>query len=1008
MKMNIFLTRNSRSLLGLLAMMMSCWAWAQQRTVTGTVTTTDGEELPGVSVLVSGTTSGTITDMDGNYTLSVEGDDARLIFSFIGFEQKEVAVGSRSVVDVTMTDDLVSLDEVVVVGYGAVKKSDLTGSVSSVKAEEIAAFPALSAVQTLQGRAAGVQIQSNNGGQPGADYSIKIRGGTSINASSDPIRVVDGFVGAEMPPPEDIASIEILKDASATAIYGSRGANGVILITTKRGKAGKTKINFNSSYTTQSVLNELDLLNGEEFGDYMRQLTPAYEGGGANTNWQEEIYQTGIIANNQLSITGGNENLRYYVSGTYFDQQGVVIGSGYNRYSVNSNMDIQANDFLKLGVSLYGRRSTSEGVTTQENSGGAGQAGVISSAFRFNPDLGIYHPDGTYTTSTIGDEIDNPYALATAYERERVTDRFQTNNYAEVEIADWLTFKSTLGLTYNNWRNGEYYPSSLIAGASQNGLAEMETMKQTSVLSENYFTINKTVGDHSLTWVNGYSYQHNQSERFNAGNRQFINDAAGYWGLGNGSDPLVPGSSITESVIKSYYSRANYSFLNRYILTMTARYDGASNFAAKNKWAFFPSAALAWDMKGESFLDPVDFISQWKWRVSYGVTGNQAIGPYQSLAELASIYHSNGDQLQNALKVDNLANDQLTWESTTQFDIGADIGIYDGRVNLTVDYYRMETQDLLVQRQLPSYVGVSSQWQNIGRLENKGVELSLNTRNFVGPFTWDTDFNISFNRNKILELPDHADEFYNSAPGHFLLSNTGILREGEAVGSFYGFIYDGIYQAGDEFLPGSGFEQEAGGERFQDISGPDGVPDGELTNDDRTIIGNPNPDFIWSMNNTFTYKGFDLNVFFQGSQGNEMLNYTLMELDILTGQNNATKAALDAWTPTNPNTDVPKVTGTRSKRVSTRWVYDASYIRLKNVALGYTFPKALLAKAKISSLRMYVSAQNLLTFTEYPGLDPEVGYRNSNNSRNGNLMVGLDYGSYPNVRAFTFGINLGL
>lgn len=995
MRMIFTLNKYYKTLLSVVLMSVTSWAIAQERTVNGTVTSAeDGTGLPGVSVLIDGTQSGTITDIEGNYSLTVPNDNSSLIFSFIGFEQQKINVAGRSTVSVELAVDLMSLDEVVVVGYGAVRKSDLTGSVSSVKAAEINAFPALSAVQTLQGRAAGVQISSNNGGQPGTNYSIRVRGVSSINSSSEPIRVVDGFVGAEMPPPQDIESIEILKDASATAIYGSRGSNGVILITTKKGSSGQIKVDFNSSYSFQNTTNKLELLDGPEFASYIQNFSPNYEYLGSNTDWQDEIYRQGMIANNQLSVSGGTDNVRYYLSGTYFDQDGVVIGSEYNRYSLNANMDVKANEYLKFGLNLYGRRSKDMGIRTQEGSGGSGQAGVVGAAMRFNPDLGIYNEDGSYTVAQVGDQIDNPYAMATEYDRERITDRFQSNTFAELDITEWLSFKTTLGIGVTNWRDGEFWPTTLIRGAGSDGLASISAQKQTSLLSENYFTIHKDFGQHRILWVNGYSYQKNSTESWGASSSGFINNAGRFWALNQGSTPSTPSSGYSQSSIKSFYTRLNYTIMDRYTFTFTGRRDGASNFAANKKWGFFPSAAFAWDVKGESFLKSVDVIDQLKMRVSYGSVGNQAIGPYQSLATLSVRNpHIAGT---NALGVGSLANNVLSWETTDQFDVGADIGLVKGRVNLTVDYYNKQTKDLLFNRPLPSYIGVGSQWQNIGVLENKGFEFSVNTKNLVGKIQWESNFNISANRNKIVELADSV-QIYGASPGHMLLGSSQLLLEGESIGVFYGYEYQGIYQNGDTFLPGSGFEQEAGGEKFADVS-----EDGELSNDDRKIIGNPHPDFIWAFSNTVSYKNFDLNVFFQGSHGNDMLSYTQMELETLSGKANASKIALRAWTPENPNTDIPKASSGRTYKVSSRWVYEASYVRLKNIALGYTFPTALLNGLHIRSLRIYASAQNLLTITDYPGLDPEVNYQNS--SRN----IGLDYASYPNVRTYTFGINLGL
>lgn len=995
--------------------------WNQQpifsleQTIRGTVTDVETDEpLPGVNVLAKGTTTGTVTDVDGNYRLTVQDDVTTLVFSSVGYLSEEVDINGRNIVNLSLSPDIQALEEVVVVGYGAVKKSDLTGSVSSVKAEELTAYPAIGAVQALQGRAAGVQITANNG-EPGADFKVRVRGGTSINASSDPIYVVDGFVGAALPPPEDIESIEVLKDASATAIYGSRGANGVIMITTKRGSKGQAKIDFNASYSLQNEINRLDLLNKEQFTEYIQDTNPDFTPLDGNTDWQDEIFQTGNIQNYQLGISGGADNLNYYLSGTYFDQDGIIINSGFRRYSITSNIEIQAAEKFKVGLNLFARRTQQNGARTQEGSGGANNSGVVAAAFKFGPDQPIRDANGNYTLARLSDAHDNAVAVATEYVDENVTDRFQGNLFAEYQIFDNLSFRTTLGASANNGRTGQYTPTTLQGGRGVGGDGRVNGSKNSLLLNENYLTYSKEFGIHNLTVMGGYSYQVSREEDWSGRSQSFPTDAGLYWNLGAGSVFQRPGSEFSEWELASWYGRVNYSLNDKYLLTLNARYDGSSVFSENNKWAFFPSGAFAWNMGDEGFMQNVEPISFWKWRVSYGITGNRAINPYQTLAALRAIEVlaiENGVPV-NAITIDNVANENLSWESTAQLDIGVDIGLFEDRINLNMDYYNMVTSDLLFSLPLPEYSGYASQLKNIGKVENRGFELTLNSRNISGEFVWDMGFNISANRNKILELPDGNDVLYRSGPGHMVgLGDTQILREGESVGVFYGWIYDGVYQEGDDFIEGGGFEQEAGGEKFRDIDSRDadgeltGVPDGQLNNDDRTIIGNPQPDFIWGFNNDFRWKGFDLNVFFQASQGNEIFNYTLMELDLMAGRNNATTAALDRWTPTNTNTDIPKASGGRARRASTRWIQDGSFIRLKNLALGYNIPKAVLDRLNIRKLRVYVSAQNLLTFTDYEGYDPEVNYRSSG-STNSNRNLGLDYASYPNAKSYTFGINLG-
>ncbi|HZH70933.1 MAG TPA: TonB-dependent receptor [Mariniphaga sp.] len=1001
------------SFLLLFFVLLAAGVYAQQRTISGTVVDQSGLPLPGVSVVVKGTTTGTVTDGNGIFSLSVPANAEALQVSFVGMRAQEVPLAGRTTFDITLEEETIGIEEVVAIGYGTVRKSDLTGSVVSVGADEIAAYPTINAVQSLQGRAAGLQISSNNG-EPGASQRIRIRGGTSISASSDPIFVVDGFVGAALPPPEDIQSIEVLKDASATAIYGSRGANGVIMVTTKRGRTGAATIELNTSYSMQNEINRLDLLNGDQFMEYIREARPNIEPAGANTDWQDEIFRTGHIQNYQLSISGGSDNVNYYVSGTMYDQSGVIVNSSYDRFSITSNIDVQAKDWFKVGLNAFAQRSTKDGVRTQEGSGGL-TPGVISSAFKFEPDQSIYDENGRFTIGRLHDPIDNPYAIATQLQDEDINDRFQGNAYGEFQLMESLRFRTTFGATTNSGRRGRYSPTTLQEGRNAGGGdARVDGTKSTLFLNENYLTYDRTFQDiHHFTAMAGYSFQSSESESWGGRSQSFITDAISFWGLGSGAIYQAPNSSFVDWRISSYYGRLNYTWQDRFLVTFNARYDGSSNFSANRKWAFFPSGALGWNMGNEAFLEDANWLSSWKWRLSYGLTGNQAISPYETLARFSPVFSVIGGNAVNAARPTTVANDNLTWETTSQLNLGADISLINDRISLTFDLYRMVTSDLLFSVQLPQYTGYTTQIRNIGEVENKGFEAMFTSRNFTGNFQWKMDVNVSANRNKVLTLPDGNEIQYGSGPGHMVgLGNTQVLREGEPVGSFFGWIYDGVYQEGDNFIPGGGFEQIAGGEKFRDIDGRNaegeltGQPDNVLNNDDRTIIGDPNPDFIYGWNNDFRWRNFDLNIFFQGSQGNDILSYTLMELDLMAGINNATTNALNRWSPSNTDTDVPKAVVGRTRRVSTRWIYDGSYIRLKNISLGYNLPSSALDYLNVSKLRIFVSAQNIFTLTDYPGYDPEVNY-NSGGSTNGNRNVGLDYGSYPNAKSYTFGINIG-
>ena len=973
-----------------------------EKEITGQVTNENGEVMIGVNILEKGTNRGTHTNAEGKYRLNVKDERSVLVFTFVGFLTKEVTVGNRQLINMVLDNDNKALEEVVVVGYGTVRKSDLTGSVSSVKAEQIAAYPAGGLQQALQGRAAGVQIQANNG-DPGAGFKIRVRGSSSINASSDPIFVVDGFVGGSIPPPEDIESVEILKDASATAIYGSRGANGVIMVTTKQGKNGKTKIEFNTSYSQQNEINRLDLLNADQYTAYMKEIIPTYVSPGGNTDWQEQIFKPGMIQNHQLSFSGGTQSMQYYVSGSIFDQKGIIIGTDFNRYSLTNNLSFKISDKFKIGVNLFLQRFNRQGTRTQEGSGGTTSAGAISSAFRFMPNQNIFNPDGSYILALQGDPIDNPFAIITELQNESVNDRQQANFSVDYDITKDLKFRTTLGASIDNSRNSSFEPTTLNSGRAVGGQASQDGRKNTNIINENYLTYNKTLGgQHNLNLLGGYSFQKNEFTSWGAVSQSFITNAVSFWNLGSGAVYQAPNSNLSETQLSSYFGRVNYGFKDRYLVTFNARYDGSSNFSKNEKWAFFPSGAVAWNVMNENFMKDVKVLDSWKIRASYGLTGNQAISPYQTLAGFSSTLSVINGKIVNAVRPTTVANDNLTWETTAQLDLGTDISFLNNRFNLTFDYYNRTTSNLLFSVPLPQYSGFQTQLKNIGKVENKGVEIGLNAKILTGKFKWNVDVNYAANRNKVLELPDNADIQYSAGPGHMVgLGNTNVLRVGEPVGSFFGWVYDGVYQSGDTFLPGGGFETRAGGEKYRDIN-----DDKKLDANDRQIVGNPNPDFIWGLNNDFKFGNFDLNVFFQGSQGNDLLSFTLLEIESMGSPYNTTTRSLNRWTPTSTNTDIPVRTNSRTQRVSTRWVYDGSFARLKNLAIGYNLPTSLLKKAKISKIRLYASAQNILTFTQYQGYDPEVNY-SSGSGTNANRNLGLDYGSYPNAKSYTVGLNIG-
>ncbi len=975
--------------------------------LTGTVIDDTNVPVPGANVVIQNTTTGTSTDFDGNYSITVNNGDV-LEFSSLGFSSKTVTINGQETLNVTLATDASLLEEVVVVGYGSQKKSDITGSVSSVKSEELNAFPLANAEQALQGRAAGVVVQSNNGGEPGAPISIKVRGNTSIGADSGPLVVVDGFVGATMPQPSDIASIEVLKDASATAIYGSRGSGGVVLVTTKKGRNGVLSVEINTNYSIQNTANRLDLLNADEFAAYQQTINPGYVQGTENTNWQDIIYTTGSTANHQFSFSGGTEKVNFYASANYFKQDGIIVNSDFEKLTFLSNIDAQITDKLKLGMNLFGSRGTKNGVLTQSTGSDAlgsvngGGDDVISLAFRFAPDRGIYDDNGDFTQNSVGDGVENPYAVAYELKNETKTDNYRTNLYANYDLLKNLSFKTTFGYSTVNETVGYFKPQTFQLST---GGASLSNRRTTNLLSENYLTYNAEIGKGNITLLGGYSYQKTNTIRFSASTQELLSDDFLWYNLAAGHvDTRRVTSSFSESEIQSQFGRLNYDYNDKYLITATVRRDGASNFAENEKYAIFPSGAIGWKVSNENFLKDSETISNLKLRASYGVTGNQAISPYQSLAELA-VTPSTAVGTDPSVSVSQEANPNLKWESSYQTNLGLDLGLLNNKISLSLDYYNIDTKDLLLETATsPAYSGATDLevFSNVGEINNKGFEISLSTRNISNDnFSWTTDFNLSSNKSEVIKL-NTGDIIDSAAPGYFSGKDTYILREGEAIGLFYGQEYRGVYQGGDvpsgTALVGS---FEAGDPLFTDVNN-----DGTIDTNDQKIIGDPNPDFTFGFTNNFSYKNLDLNIFFQGSQGGEILNLTNVQL--YNGDSNSVTDIQNAWTPTNTNTDIPRNVASRGREISSRFIEDGSYVRLKNIALGYNFPDDVIERLGLDNLRLSVSAQNLLTFTKYSGLDPEVSYFGSGGGDTGsaNVVQGHDFGNYPTVRSVNFSLNL--
>lgn len=995
-----------------------------QGVINGKVTNESDEALAGVTIVVEGTTVGTLSDEEGSFSLKAA-SDAVLVISYIGYTTQNVPVNGKTSLNIILVDEKTTLDEVVVIGYGSVKKSDVTGSVSSVKAVDIQAFPLLNAGQALQGRAAGVLVQTQNGGEPGAGISIRVRGSSSLNASSDPLVVVDGFVGASFPQQNDIESIEVLKDASATAIYGSRGSGGVILVTTKKGKTGQAVVEFNSSFSAQQTTNRLDLLDASGFAQYQNMIRTnagdaPYAQGTENTDWQDEIYRNGNTQNYQMSVSGGSDNVNYYFSGTYFEQQGIIVNSNFEKIQFLANVDAQVSNRLKIGINSVSSRSEQNGVSTQSSgsdpvgSVNGGGDDVISLAFRFTPDVGRYNDAGNFAQNTVGDDIENPWAVATQITNETKSDNSRTNMYLDFKILEGLSFKSTVGYRTQNSRQGYFKPQTFVLSA---GGAYLESVKRTRLLNENYLTYTSAIGNGNITATAGHSYQKSTTEGLEAGARGLLTDVFSWHNLEAGQiDQRTVDSRFSESEIESIFGRVNFEWAGKYLLTTTVRRDGASNFAANNKYAIFPSVAVGWKISKEKFLADSKTISNLKLRASYGVTGNQAIGPYESLA----IYRVQPPSaVGGAFGVDlaREANPDLKWETSYQTNIGVDVGILRDRITFSADYYNIDTKDLIaVDRASNFYLGTTDLdvLRNVGAINNRGIELSLTSNNITKKdFRWTTNLNFARNKSQIVELSGGTELLGSGAPGYFSGGSTYILREGEAIGLFWGLDYQGVYQGGEvpegTALASASFDGNGnpipGEPLFAEVADEAGDFDGVIDDNDRQIIGDPNPDFSFGISNTFTYKKFDVNIFFQGAVGGDIYNLTAVQL--YNGDSNGLTDVLNSWTPQNTNTDIPRA-AIRGRERSSRFVEDGSYLRLKNIALGYMLPLGMMQKIGFKSARLSVSAQNLLTLTNYSGLDPEVSYFGSGGESRGddNVIQGHDFGNYPNLRSITFGINL--
>ena len=1035
--------------------------FAQSIEVQGVVRAADGDQpLVGVRVVQLNSTNGVLTDEQGKFRLTVQMNDS-LEVSFFGYQTEKMAVTNTSPLQISLRS--VTLDEVVVIGYGTQRKSDLTGSVASIKSTELAKTTLTSLEQGLQGRIAGVNVTQGDAA-PGAGITIEIRGTNSILGGNQPLYVVDGIpitnpaagqnaLGASEPnnqiisntnilatlSPSDIESIEILKDASATAIYGSRGANGVVVITTKRGAEGKGKVSFNASYGISEVINPYEMLNAEEFMTYQNL---AYENAGlsviswpwapdtvqnpfkptigevvalgaeAAVNWQDEVFRQSVIQDYQIGFTGGNNKGNYSVLVNYLDQQGVIKGSGFVRGGIRTNLAYDVNDRVKINTSLSITRSQNSLVRTSTNTTQTA-GGIVRSVLNYSPVRAVQRDEDTDAVVVVGNDGDderledpaffqlygaNPLRYTDEVTEQHSFTRAIGGVNMTVKLIGGLSADVRLAANYVDRKNNTYYPRTVSEGNGLDGLAVVSGNEFANIVSENLLRYNFEKGKHRIEALAGFTYEKNKDYWINNEARDFPDDELSFYALQNGLSHVPTRTNTATWTLSSYLGRVNYVLSDRYLFTGTFRYDGSSKFATNNKWAPFYSFAAAWRISEESFLKTSKTISNLKLRLSYGQSGNQAIGPYQSLATIQGVTTSFNNQLVPAVVLGRLQNDNLRWETTTQANIGVDLALWEGRVEATVNAYQKETFDLLQQITLAPNTGFTSALVNAGNIENRGIEFELVVVPVARQLVWQISGNLSINRNEITDLGEVEEQFANRlGAGNGLTVFPFIQRPGLPIGAIYGFKEAGIFQTEEEVAAYEAIQSNAavGQIKYEDING-----DGTISEEDRTIIGDTNPEFTWGLSNNFSWKGFDFSFLLQSVVGADIINTLRIRFDNLDGRRNVPREMYEnAWRGPGTSTTHRQINlNNGNGRFSDRFIEDGTYVRLKNVQVGYNFQTA--AIDWLSNARIYVNVVNVITWTNYTGFDPEVS------AFNNSAMRGVDLGNYPMARTIMAGVNL--
>lgn len=1035
-------------LVGMLMISTSFFAQTQSKTISGYVHDEKGMGLPGVTVTVKGTKTGITSDFDGNYKIQATAKD-QLVFSFVGFNSKTITVGERTTININLESSTSNLDEIIVVGYGTRKRGDLTGSVSKASMGDIQKAPVRSFDEALAGRVAGVQVTSSDG-QPGSGVDIVIRGNNSVTQDNSPLYVVDGFI-LENPNnnainPKDIESLEVLKDASATAIYGARGANGVIVITTKKGKKGQAVFNFDSSYGFQKMIDTRDLMSSYDFVKLQLELDPTPTSGGAYktptelyltdpgktledyrnvpaVDWQRKVTEVAPMQNYNLSVSGGNDNTRYIVTGSYLGQDGVIINSGYKRYQGRIAIDQNIGKKVKVGFNMNYSNLQQSGISPAQSSFSATN-NIMYSVWGYRPFSTNTNVD--YEEEVIDPDINpandyrtNPVINLNNLYRLNTTQNFYSNAYLDYDILPGLKLRVTNGVTENRVQNEAFNNSKTQYGRGSTGVnGSINNSQFSNWLNENTLTWkHQFAKKHNLDLMGGMTFQKQTSKSYGVSAINLPNEDLGLAGLYQGTPQRVDTFESLWSMA-SFLARADYNYDSRYYLTVTMRADGSSKFPVENHWAYFPSGAAMWRFKNEKFLKNNSILSEGKLKFSYGETGNNRVGDFDYVTTYynpVGYAYAFNNQYVDGIAAQNLGNSKLKWETTAQTDLGLDLGFFNQRISLTTEVYRKKTTDLLLKADLPTSSGFASAMKNVGAMQNEGLEFTLNTQNIVSPsFTWSSSFNISFNKNEVTQLADGQDNLqsvirwdsgWQTIPAY-------IAKIGDPIGLMYGYISEGTYKYSD-------FNQDANGQytilkpevatngnaranirpgdsKYKDING-----DGVVNASDYTVIGHGLPKHTGGFTNNFTYKGFDLNIFFQWSYGNDILNANRAMFQE-AGPNALNKFAAynDRWSPDNTDSDMPRARGYFGGGYSSQWVEDGSYIRLKTVSFGYNFDNKLISKLHLKSLRLYVSGQNLATWTKYTGPDPEVStYRSA-------LTTGFDYSAYPRARTITTGLNV--